>query len=117
VRQPQKLVRSSRCKSGPSKGERPLGSRRAGQKNRLSFTQGLVADCTSDAVIVVDDSAFLSAPTRLGESYTVLIAFRSQEGLKLAGAEFPDPIVSSEIRTRWRLMQSESANVRLRPNV
>jgi hypothetical protein len=26
--------------------------RRAGQKNRLSFTQGLVADCTSEAVIV-----------------------------------------------------------------
>jgi CRISPR-associated endonuclease/helicase Cas3 len=86
--------------------------RRAGQKNRLSFTQGLVADCTSDAVIVVDDNAFLYAPTRLGETYTVLIAFRSQEGLELAGAGYPDPIASSEIRTRWRLMQAETEAAR-----
>ena len=82
--------------------------RRAGQKNRLSFTQGLVADCTSEAVIVVDDDAFLRAPTRLGESYTVLIAFRTQDGLKLAGAGDQDPIASSEVRTRWRLTQPDS---------
>jgi CRISPR-associated endonuclease/helicase Cas3 len=86
--------------------------RRAGQKNRLSFSQGLVADCTSDAVIVVDDNAFLHAPTRLGESYTLLIAFRTKEGLKLAGAAYPDPIVSSEIRTPWRLMQSDTEAAR-----
>jgi hypothetical protein len=78
--------------------------RRAGQKNRLTFTQGLVADCTSDAVIVLDD-AFLHAPTRLGESYTVLIAFRTQADLKLAGAGSQDPIAASEVRTRWRLTQ------------
>jgi CRISPR-associated endonuclease/helicase Cas3 len=82
--------------------------RRAGQKNRLSFTQGLVADCTSEAVIVVDDDAFLHAPTRLGESYTVLIAFRTQDGLKLAGVRQHDPIASSEIRTRWRLTQPDT---------
>jgi CRISPR-associated endonuclease/helicase Cas3 len=82
--------------------------RRAGQKNRLSFTQGLVADCTSEAVIVVDDDAFLHAPTRLGESYAVLIAFRTQGGLQLAGAGQQDPIASSEVRTRWRLTQPDS---------
>jgi CRISPR-associated endonuclease/helicase Cas3 len=89
--------------------------RRAGQKNRLSFTQGLVADCTSEAVIVVDDDAFLSAPTRLGESYTVLLAFRSDAGLELAGADNLDPIASSEVRTPWRLTQpdSESAQATL----
>ena len=81
---------------------------RAGQRNRLSFTQGLVADCTSEAVIVVDDDAFLHAPTRLGESYTVLLAFRTQDGVKLAGAGNQDPIASSEVRTRWRLAQSDS---------
>src|SRR5262249_21516894 len=79
--------------------------RRAGQRNRLSFTQGLVADCTSEAVIVVDDDAFLSAPTRLGERYTVLLAFRSDDRLELAGACNPDPIASSEVRTPWRLTQ------------
>jgi CRISPR-associated endonuclease/helicase Cas3 len=82
--------------------------RRAGQKNRLSFTQGLVADCTSEAVIVVDDDAFLHAPTRLGESHTVLIAFRAQNGLQLAGAGQQDPIASSEVQTRWRLTQPDS---------
>jgi len=82
--------------------------RRAGQKNRLTFTQGLVADCTSDAVIVLDDDAFLRAPTRLGESYTVLIAFRTQADLKLAGAGSQDPIAASEVRTRWRLTQPGS---------
>jgi CRISPR-associated endonuclease/helicase Cas3 len=82
--------------------------RRAGQRNRLSFTQGLVADCTSEAVIVVDDDAFLHAPTRLGESYTVLLAFRTQDGVKLAGTGNQDLIASSEVRTRWRLAQSDS---------
>jgi CRISPR-associated endonuclease/helicase Cas3 len=82
--------------------------RRAGQKNRLTFTQGLVADCTSDAVIILDDDAFLRAPTRLGESHTVVIAFRTQDGLELAGAGNQDPIAASEIRTRWRLTQPGS---------
>jgi hypothetical protein len=86
--------------------------RRAGQKNRLSFTRGLVADCTSDAVIVVDDNAFLSAPTRLGESYTVLLAFRSDDGLQLAGMGNLDPIASSEVRTPWMLTQPDSESAR-----
>jgi hypothetical protein len=89
--------------------------RRAGQRNRLSFTQGLIADCTSEAVIIDDDDAFLRAPTRLGESHTVLIAFRTHDGLKLAGTGNQDPIAASEIRTRWRLTQpgSEAAQAAL----
>src|SRR5262249_17362517 len=50
----------------------------------------------------------LHAPTRLGESHTVLIVFRTEDRLKLAGAGQQDPIASSEIRTRWRLAQPGS---------
>jgi CRISPR-associated endonuclease/helicase Cas3 len=78
--------------------------RREGHNNRLSFSQGLLADCTAQAVIVVDEDN-LCAPTRLGESYTILIAFRTQDEVRLAGRGCPDPIASSEVRTRWRIAQ------------
>src|SRR5262249_32197688 len=42
-----------------------------------------------------------------GETYTVLIAFRTQDELKLAGAGNDDPIASSEVRTRWKLTQPD----------
>ena len=55
-----------------------------------------------------DDAAFESAPTRLGENYTVLLAFSEQGEVKFAGeSDKSDPIVASEIRTRWRLTQPE----------
>jgi len=38
----------------------------------------------------------------------VLIAFRTEAGLKLAGEGNLDPIAASEIRTRWRLTQPAS---------
>src|SRR5207249_2727123 len=34
-----------------------------------------------------------------------VIVFRTQDGLKLAGAGDQDPIAASEVRTRWRLTQ------------
>jgi hypothetical protein len=82
--------------------------RRAGQRNRLSFSEGLLADCTSDALVLNEDDAFISAPTRLGENYCVLLAFSKQGEVELAGeTDERDPIAASEIRIRWRLTQPE----------
>jgi hypothetical protein len=87
--------------------------RRAGQRNRLSFSEGLLADCTSDALVVDDDDAFISAPTRLGENYALLLAFSDEGEVKLAGqSDNSDPIAASEIRTRWRLTQPEGDAVK-----
>jgi hypothetical protein len=87
--------------------------RRAGQRNRLSFSEGLLADCTSDALVIDEDDAFISAPTRLGENYTLLLAFSDEGEVKLAGrSDKSDPIAASEIRTRWRLTQPEGDEVK-----
>jgi CRISPR-associated endonuclease/helicase Cas3 len=87
--------------------------RRAGQRNRLSFSEGLLADCTSDALVIDEDDAFISAPTRLGENYTLLLAFSDEGEVKLAGgSDKSDPIAASEIRTRWHLTQPEGDAVK-----